>query len=227
MAGMDKVGLLCRLQMLRLQDGKAWNEIAQILEEEGYEENGKILTANALRKRFAKWGRTEESTVVEPSCESGQATIAAQRRSHFDWVQKNRLDSAIQQFEGKKTPLFRSPEEAIASSIASLVTMNNNLLEQVQESNLLIKQLEKRIEEQESKTSHTGINEQSVTTRDLIELLRDLTTRREQQMEFVEKISRNYVEREEVKQLIDEIVEERVEAELKAMLDLRVVLPEV
>ena len=221
MTGMDKAGLLCRLQTLRSQEGKAWTEIAHILEDEGYEENGKILTANALRKRFTKWSRSEEFIIAEPPTGSEQEITSAQRRSHFDWVQKNRLDSAIEQFEGKKNPLFRSPEEAIASSVASLVTMNNHLLEQVQESNILIKRLEKRIEEQELKSSHTGIttDEQSVTTRDLIELLRDLTTRREQQMELVKEQKGNYPDRDEVKQLIDEVIEDRVEAELKVMLD--------
>jgi hypothetical protein len=220
MTGINKAGLFSRLQTLRSEDGKAWNEIASILEAEGYEENGKVLTANALRKRFAKWIRTEDSAIAEPSPGSEQDTVAAQRRSHFDWVQKNRLDSAIEQFEGKKSPLFSTPEEVIASSVERLVTLNNSLLEQIQESNLLIKRLEKRIEEQELKTSHTGIvsEEQSVTTRDLMELLKDITTRREQQMELVKEQETNYLDRDEAKELIDEVIEERVDAELKAML---------
>ena len=107
--------------------------------------------------------------------------------------------------------------ESITGAMEPLIAMNKQLLEQIQESNLMIKQLEKRLEEQEVKTSHTGIDaeEQPVRSRDLLELLKEVTSRREQQVES----TKNYVEREEVKQLIDDIVEERVEAELKAMLD--------
>ena len=54
MAASDKSPLFSRLHELRAQEGKGWKEIANILEEEGYEENGKALTDNALRKRYCK-----------------------------------------------------------------------------------------------------------------------------------------------------------------------------
>ena len=87
------------------------------------------------------------------------------------------MESSLKQLEGGAA-LPAVPENAMASGIASLVTLNNRLLEQIQESNRLMKRLERRIEDQESKTSHTEhADEQPVTSRDLLELLKEVRKR--------------------------------------------------
>jgi hypothetical protein len=213
MALSDKAELFSRLHELRSQQGKGWKEIANILEKEGYEENGKALTDNALRKRYTKWNTTETrgTSPVASDRESKQET----QGSDFDRLQKSRMDSALKQFGRGGSVPAGSPEDAIAS----LMTLNNQLLSQVQESNRLMQRLEKRIEQQELKSSHTGIDteDQPVTSRDLLELLKELTSRRDQ-MIHIEEQKRNYIEREEVQQLLEELIPDKVDAELRTML---------
>ena len=97
------------------------------------------------------------------------------------------------------------------------MSLNDQLLEQVQETNVLIRRVEKGLEE--SKTSHTEpTDEQPVTSRDLLELLREITSRREQQMKFIEEKKEYDVSKEEIQQLIEETVGDRVDTELKSML---------
>lgn len=205
MAGMDKAELFSRLRELRAHQGKGWNEIASILEGEGYEEKGKPLTANALRKRFTRWSKTEmpSRTSAEPEPEPAGFRIEGQRDRHG-----RQLDEAELGLPGSK----------IASSLANLVSLNNQLLEQVRQSNELMKRLETRLEEQQSKTSHTEYaDEQPVTTRDLLELLKEITAGR-MPMRFIEEEREDYVHREEILQLLEERVQDKVDAELKAML---------
>ncbi len=109
------------------------------------------------------------------------------------------------------------PPHSPIPGVEELISINKQLLAQVRESNKMMSRLEKRIEEQQ-KSSHTEhTDEQPVTSRDLLELLRELGAGRLQMM-HIEEERKDYPSREEVHQLIDEIVEERVEAELKSML---------
>ena len=107
------------------------------------------------------------------------------------------------------------------SSIANLVILNKKLLEQVEESNRLMQMLIRRFEEREHETSHTGISseEQPVTSRDLLDLLKEITSKGDQQMHFIEEQRRNCVEREEVEQMLAELVQDGVDSELKTMLE--------
>lgn len=212
MAGMPKARLFSRLQELHTHQGKSWKEIAHILKDEGYEEKGKPLTDNALRKRYARWGETETSGM--PPVASEPVSTGEQGRSDFDQFNKTRMDSSLKQFEETESA------NSIASTLENLVTLNSQLLAQIKESNRLMQRLERRIEQQESKTTHTGVDaEPPVTTRDLLELLKEITSRRDQQMQFIEEERRNYVAREEVQQLLEELIPDRVDAELKAMLE--------
>jgi hypothetical protein len=106
-------------------------------------------------------------------------------------------------------------EDAIAAGIASLLSLNNQLLEEIQQSHRVIERLEKRLDEQKNRTSATD-TEQPVTSRDLLELLREFG--RGQQMKFIEENKEYDVSRQEVQELIDGLVEQKVDSELKAML---------
>lgn len=203
MAGMDKSELFSRLQELHIHQGRTWKEIEQILEEEGYQEGGKFLTANALRKRFTRWSKTGTDTEIpvswkpEPTGFRGESQTDRYYRQH---------DEA----------LLGLPDSKIASSLANLVSLNGQLLEQLREFNVRIGRLERDIEEQ--KTSHTEhTEEQPVTTRDLLELLREITSRREQEMRYIEEKKEYYLSREEIQELIEEKVQEKVDSELKVM----------
>jgi hypothetical protein len=211
MSGMDKSPLFSRLHELRAHQGKGWKEIANILEEEGYEENGKALTDNALRKRYAKRNKTDTqgtspvASEPEPKQEGGEFDL--------DWLQKGRMDSELKRFE-EAAALPAAPENAIATGIASLVSLNNRLLEQIQQFHRILERLEKRFDEQEQKKPHTGMDmEEPVTSRDLFELLKEFG-----RMRFIEENKEYEMSREEVQQLIEESVEEKVESELRAML---------
>jgi hypothetical protein len=93
------------------------------------------------------------------------------------------------------------------------------LLDQVQESHRMIERLERRIEEREHQTSHTAIDtEQHVTSRDLLELLKEMSDGRLRMM-HIEEERKDYVVREEVQQLLEDRVQDRVDAELKTMLE--------
>jgi len=205
--------LFSRLQELHAHQGKTWKEIAQVLEEEGYQEKGETLTANALRKRFTRWSKSEEGVPGESSLASVPVSTQEQGGSDFDRLQKNRMDSALKGFGRGGS----APGGSVEDAFAGLVTLNSQLLAQIEESNRTMKRLEKSIEEH--KTSHTDSDtEQPVSSRDLLELLKEIGSGR-QQMQFIEEERRNYVAREEVKLLLEELIPDRVDAELKAMLD--------
>lgn len=213
-ADSEKVRLFARLEELRSRQGKTWKEISQIIQEEGLGGSDESPTSNALRKRYTRWSQSEKGIPGESSPVSETETEQEQGITDFDRLQKHRMGSALKGFEGGGSV----PDGSVEDAIAGLVTLNKTLLEQIQESNRLIQRLEKRLEEQERKSSHTGIDiEQPVTTRDLLELLKEATAGRLQMM-HIEEERKDYPSREEVHQLIDEIVEERVEAELKSML---------
>lgn len=215
MASSDKVELFSRIHELRSQEGKGWKEIANILEKEGYEENGKVLSDNALRKRYAKWKKSETrgTSLVASEPELEQEPEG----SGFDQSQKGQMERHGEQFEDAALPA--ASENAIAAGIASLIALNNQLLGQVQQSHRVIERLEKRLEEREHKTSHTEhAEEQPVTSRELLELIREITPRREQQMEHIEEKKQYRMSREDVQQWIEESVQDRVDSELKTML---------
>jgi len=206
MEGSDKSQLSARLQELVAIHGKHWGIIAEIMEKEEFRDKGKPLSSNALRKRYKKLNVTE-TEAWEP------VSTQEQGGSDFDRLQKNRMGSALKRFEGGGSDTAGSAEDAIAS----LVTLNSQLLAQIEESNRTMKRLEKHIEEQ--KTSHTGSDtEQPVSSRDLLELLKEIGSGR-QQMQFIEEERRNYVAREEVQQLLEELIPDRVDAELRTMLE--------
>jgi len=207
MEGSDKSQLSARLQELVAIHGKHWGIIAEIMEKEDYRDRGKPLSSNALRKRYKKLSGIE-TEASEP------VSTQEQEGSDFDRLQKNRMDSALKRFEGGGSDTAGSAEDAIAG----LVTLNSQLLAQIKESNNLMQRLEKRLEEQDSKTSHTQhTDEQPITSRDLLELLKELGAGRLQMM-HIEEERKDYVARDEVQQLIEETVEDRVESELKTML---------
>lgn len=215
---LQKSDLLPRVDELRAHQGRGWNEIARIMEEEGYEEKGKALTANALRKRYNRWKESGASGV--PSSESAVSDFDKKpQKFDLDWLQKSRMEASLKPFEEAESAAARSPEKFV-SEIASLVSLNKKLLEQIRESNERMQRLERRLEEQERETSHTGIDtgEQPVTSRDLLELLKEITLKREEQMKFIEENKEYDVSREEIVQLIEDSVQGRVESELKAML---------
>jgi hypothetical protein len=212
MEGSDTSRISARLQELVTIHGKHWGAIAEIMEKEGFRDKEKPLSSNALRKRYKKLGGTEHlSEASEP------VSTQEQGITDFDRLQKNRMDSALKGFGRGGSAPAGSPEDAIAS----LVTLNNQLLAQIKESNSLMQRLEKRLEEQDSKTSHTEhADEQPITSRDLLELLKEITGGRLQMMHIEEEREgkKEYLGREEVQQLIEETVEDRVESELKTML---------
>ena len=215
MAASEKARLFSRLRELHIHQGMTWKEIEDVLRGEGYEEKGKSLTDNALRKRFTRWSKSEDGVPGESSLASEPESKQEQGTSDFDRMQKHRMDSALKGFGRGGSAPGGSPEDVIAS----LVTLNTQLLAQIKESNSLMQRLEKRLEEQESKTSHTEhTEEESVTTRDLLELLKEITLRREQQMQFIEEKKEYYPSRDEIQELIEDSVQGKVESELKAML---------
>lgn len=212
MAASVEAGLFSRLHELRSQQGKGWKEISRILEQEGYEENGKTLSDNALRKRYAKWNKSETR---------GTSPVASDRESKqepegsdFDQLQKGQVEGYGKQFE-ERAALPATSENSIASGITILVALNNQLLEEMQQSHRIIERLEKRLEEQEDRDSTTDA-EQPVTSRDLLELLREFG--RSQRMRFIEEGKEYDISREEVRELIEESIQDQVDAELKAML---------
>lgn len=213
----QKSDLLPRVDELRAHQGKGWKEIARIVEEEGYKEKGKALTDNALRKRYNRWKESGASGL--PSSESAVSDFDKKpQKFDLDWLQKSRMEASLKPFEEAKAVSAGSPEN-IVSEIASLVSLNKKLVEQIRESNSLMQRLEKRLEEQELKTSHTEhTDEQPVTTRDLLELLKEFMTRREEQMRYIEENKEYDISREEVQELIEKSVEDRVDTELKSML---------
>ena len=215
MAASDKAGLFSRLHELHIHQGKTWKEIEDVLRGEGYEEKGKSLTDNALRKRFTRWSKSEEGVPGESSLASEPESKQEQGRSDFDRLQKHRMDSALKGFGRGGS----APSGSVEDAIASLVTLNGQLLAQIEESNRTMKRLEKRIGEQ--KTSHTGSDtEQPVSSRDLLELLKEIGSGR-QQMQFIEEErtgQKDYMGREEVVMLLEETVQDRIDTELKTML---------
>jgi len=207
----DKPQISTRLQELVSMHGNHWGVIAEIIEKEGFrDKEGKPLSSNALRKRYKKLGGTELPSGAAESVPSQE-----QRDDDFDHFQKSRMDSYLKPFEEAEARTAGSPEDAIAG----LIDLNEKLLAQIQESNELMKRLEKRLEEQESKTSHTEhTEEQPVTSRELLELIKEMSARREQQMQFIEEKKEYRMSREEIEELIEDSVQGKVESELKAML---------
>lgn len=210
MEGSDKSQLSARLQELVATHGKHWGTIAEIMEKEGFRDKGKPLSSNALRKRYKQLSGSDSdqsSGALEP------VSTQEQGGYDFDLFQKGRMDMSLQQLE----EVGSTPAASLETRIAELVAANNHLLDQIHESHRLMQRLEKRLEEQQ-KTSHTGSDtEQPVSSRDLLELLKEIGSGR-QQMQFIEEERKDFPPREEIQQLIDEIVAEKVESELKTML---------
>ncbi len=158
------------------------------------------------------WAKIAEVMEQEGFKEKGEPLSAnALRKRYVRWTE----DQKTSRLSATSEPV---PPHSPIPGVEELICINSQLLEQIQESNRMMQGLGRRLEEQH-KTSHTEhTDEQPVSSRDLLELLREITSRREQQMHVIKEPSSNYLSREEVQQLIDGIVEEKVEAELKAML---------
>ncbi len=183
----DTVKLYSRLQELAFEYGNAWKKIADAIEAEGYRERGEILTPNALRMRYRRWEKSEIATSLPVSSASPGSTEPA-------------------------------PLQSRGRGVEELISINKQLLRQILESHRMMSRLEKRIEEQALKTSHTEhTDEQPVSSRDLLELIKEMGAGR-QQMRITEEERKDYVSREEVQQLIEETVQDRIDAELKTML---------
>ena len=185
--GSETSRLYSRLQELVIEYGNAWKTISEVIEAEGFREKDEVFTPNALRKRYMRWKESERAARLPVSSTPPVSTES-------------------------------SPAHSPIPGVEELIALNKQLLGQVRESNRLMQRLEKRLEEQGSKTIHTQhTDDQPITSRDLLELLKELGAGRLQMM-HIEEERKDYPSREEVHHLIDEIVEERVEAELKSML---------
>ena len=183
----ETVKLYSRLQELAIEHGNAWTKIAEAIEAEGYRERGEILTSNALRMRYTRWKQSERPARLPVSSAS----------------------------PGSAEP---APLHSPVQGLEELISINNQLLRQIQESLGLMARLEKRMEEQELKTSHTEhTDEQPVSSRDLLELIKEMGAGRLQMM-HIEDERKGFPSREEVQQLIEETVQDRIDSELKTML---------
>ncbi|MGO9567826.1 MAG: hypothetical protein ACLP5H_09825 [Desulfomonilaceae bacterium] len=183
----DTMKLYFRLQELAIEHDKSWETIAEVMAAEGFKERGEPLTANALRKRYMRWKESERTAPLPVSTTR----------------------------PGSTEPV---PLQSPIPGIEELISLNNQLLEQVRESNKMMQGLGRRLEEQQQ-TSHTGVEaeEQPVTSRDLLELIKEMGAGR-QQMRIIEEGRRDSPSREKVEQLIEDRVQETVEVELRAML---------
>ncbi len=186
-AASDTVKLYSRLQELAIEYGNAWIKIAEAIEAEGYRERGEILTPNALRMRYRRWEKSEIATSLPVSSTPPASTKPA-------------------------------PPHSPVQGMEELISINKQLLRHILESHRMMSRLEKRIEEQELKTRHTEhTDEQPITSRDLLELIKEMGAGR-QQMMHTEEQRKDSPSREEVRQLIEDRVQETVESELKTML---------
>ena len=163
------------------------------------------------------WARIAEVMEHEGFKEKGEPLTAnALRKRYIRWKESER-EARLPVSSNPPASESMPPQGAIPG-IKELISLNNQLLAQLQDSNRMIVRLERRIYEQELKTSHTEhTTEQPVSSRDLIELLKEFGAGRLQMM-HIEEERKDYVAREEVQQLIEETVEDRVESELKTML---------
>src|SRR5271157_1035330 len=151
-AASDTVKLYSRLQELAIEYGNAWTKIAEAIEAEGYRERGEILTSNALRMRYRRWKTSDPAARLPVSSAS----------------------------PGSTEPV---PPHSPVQGLEDLISINKQLLRQILESHRMMSRLEKRIEEQESKTSHTEhTDEQPVSSRDLLELIKEMGAGRLQMM---------------------------------------------
>ncbi len=163
------------------------------------------------------WTKIAEAIEVEGYRERGEILTAnALRKRYTRWKESERtarlpVSSAS---PGSTEPV---PPHSPIPGIEELISLNNQLLEQVRESKKMMQGLGRRLEAQQ-KTSHTEhTDEQPVSTRDLLELLKEMGAGR-QQMRIIQEERIDSPSREEVQQLIEETVQERIDAELKTML---------
>lgn len=179
--------LYSRLQELVIEYGNAWKKISEVIEAEGFREKDEVFTPNALRKRYMRWKESERAARLPVSSTPPVSTESL-------------------------------PPHSPILGVEELIALNKQLLGQVRESNKMMQRLERRLEDQELKSNHTGVDaEPPVTTRDLLEFIKEFSAGRPQ-MQFIEEERKDSPSREEVQQIIGGIVEEKVESELKAML---------
>lgn len=183
----ETVKLYSRLQELVIEYGNAWKKISEVIEAEGFREKDEVFTPNALRKRYMRWKESERAARLPVSSTPPVSTESL-------------------------------PPHSPILGVEELIALNKQLLGQVRESNKMMQRLERRLEDQELKSNHTGVDaEPPVTTRDLLEFIREFSAGRPQ-MQFIEEERKDSPSREELQQLIDESIQDRVDAELKGML---------
>jgi len=83
MAGTDKARLFLKLHELHAQQGKTWKEIEDVLMGEGYH-----MTANALRKRYSRWSRSEDGIPSNALAASDAESKLDGDGFDFDWLQR-------------------------------------------------------------------------------------------------------------------------------------------
>lgn len=161
------------------------------------------------------WAKIAEVMEQEGFKERGEPLTAnALRKRYTRWKES---EKAARLPVSRAAPGSTEPAHPQTPGMKELIAINNQLLSQVQESNRMMARLMKHLEEQQ-KSSHTEhTDEQPITSRDLLELLKEMGAGR-QQMMHIEEERKDYPSREEVQELIEGIVEEKVEAELKSML---------
>ncbi len=163
------------------------------------------------------WTKIAEAIEAEGYREGGEILTAnALRKRYTRWKESEgaaRLPVSSAS-PGSTEPV---PPHSPIPGIEELISLNKQLLEQVRESNKMMQGLGSRLEEnqQTSHTEHT--DEQPVTSGDLLELLKEIGAGR-QQMRIIQEERIDSPSREEVQQLIEDMVQDRIDAELKTML---------
>ncbi len=156
------------------------------------------------------WAKIAEVMEQEGFKEKGEPLSAnALRKRYVRWTE----DQETSRLSATSEPV---PPHSPIPGVEELISINSQLLSQIQESHRMVARLMKHLEEQ--KTSHTELtDEQPVSSRDLLELLKEMGAGR-QQMRIIQEGKTYFISKEEVQELLDETVQERIDAELKTML---------
>ncbi len=155
------------------------------------------------------WAKIAEVMEQEGFKEKGEPLSAnALRKRYMRWTEDQKTSRLSDTSESE-------PPRSPTPGIEELISINSQLLSQIQESHRMMGRLMKHLEEQQ--TSHTEhADEQPITSRDLLELLKEMGAGR-QQMRIIQEDRKDSPSREEVQQLIEETVQDRIDAELKTM----------
>jgi len=162
------------------------------------------------------WTKIAEAIEAEGYREGGEILTSNALRMRYTRWKKSELAARLPvstEHPGSTEPV---PPHSPVQGMEELISINSQLLSQIQESHRMMARLMKHLEEQQtSHTEHT--DEQPVSSRDLLELIKEMGAGR-QQMRIIEEERIDSPSREEVRQLIEETVQDRIDAELKTML---------